>query len=284
MSDTPLNENPIDNFVSKSQLANFLQYWQQLLEEERRKSPELPILWGHKAYSQHDEDGILQEILRRVGITSRTFLEIGVGNGVENNTLFWLKQQWQGAWIEGAHENVAFIRQAFAPATETGRLHVTHAMVSAKNVDALISSTPLAGREIDLLSIDIDGNDYYVFEQLQIIRPRVVVIEYNAKFPPPARWRIPYSPDFVWDGSDWFGASLESMNALFERRGYSLVSCNITGSNAFFVRKDLLNGHFPCIGDMRALYQPPRYYLTFGLFSRIAVMRPVSPRLDCICD
>lgn len=284
MSAMALNENPIDRFVSNSQLASFLQFWRQLLEDERRKSPDLPILWGHKAYSQHDEDGILQEVLGRVGVKSRTFLEIGVGNGLENNTLFWLKQHWRGAWIEGAGGNVSFIRQAFATAIASGQLHVTQAMVSAENVDELVSATPFAGCEIDLLSIDIDGNDYYVFERLQIVRPRVVVIEYNARFPPPARWRIPYSRDFVADGSEWFGASLSSMNELFERSGYSLVGCNITGSNAFFVRHDLLNSRFPCIGDIRALYQPPRYYLTFGLFARLAVARPISSRIDCICD
>ncbi len=265
-------------------LAEHLRLWQQLLEAERRKDPGLPILWGHKAYSQNDEDGITQEIFRRIGMRHGTFVEIGAGNGVQNNTLYWLKQQWRGVWIDGSPDNAQFIQRAFAVPLARGQLHFQQASVTAENCDELLSRTPCGGREIDLLSIDIDGNDYYVFAQLSAVQPRVVVIEYNARFPPPARWRIPYSADFNWDGSDWFGASLQSMNALFEQRGYALVACNITGSNAFFVRRDLAGDHFPCLGETATLYQPPRYFLTPGLFDHIAGTPAISVRLDCICE
>ena len=117
-----------------------------------------------------------------------------------------------------------------------------------------------------------------------MLDPRVVVIEYNAKFPPPARWRIPYSPDYLWDGSDWFGASLQSLADLFGRRGYGLVACNVTGSNAFFVRRDLLSDHFPLVDDLRQLYQPARYFLTPGLFNHLAGAPSLSVRLDCVAD
>jgi hypothetical protein len=272
------------DFASRQLVAQLLLYWRQLLESESRKSPLLPVLWGHKGHSQNEEDGIVLEIFRRIGIQSRTLVEIGVGNGIENNSLFWLKQGWRGAWIEGGAENSEFIRRAFANSIARGEMHFQQAMVSAGNINELIASTPFAGREIDLLSIDIDGNDYYVFEQLKSLNARVVVIEYNAKYPPPLRWRIPYSADYVWDGSDWFGASLQSLCDLFERRNYSLVGCNVTGSNAFFVRNDLLGDNFPCIGEIGKLYQPARYFMTGGLFNHLAGAPKVSVRLDGISE
>jgi hypothetical protein len=235
--------------ASQQLLAQMLLYWREVLDDESRKSPLLPILWGHKGHSQNDEDGIVLEIFRRIGIQNRTFVEIGAGNGTENNSLFWLKQGWRGAWIEGSSEGSELIRRIFAQAIRNGVLHFQQAFVSAENINELIAASPFAGGEIDLLSIDIDGNDYYVFERLKALSPRVVIIEYNAKYPPPVRWRIPYSPDHVWDGSDWFGASLQSLCDLFESRGYALVGCNVTGSNAFFVRHDLLDKHFPSRPD-----------------------------------
>ena len=116
-------------------------------------------------------------------------------------------------------------------------------------------------RELDLLSIDIDGNDYFVWEAITAIEPRVVVIEYNSKFPPPMRWTIRYDPAHEWDGSDQFGASLQSLADLGIRKGYRLVGCNITGTNAFFVRADLAGDHFVEPPDAATLYQPPRYSL-----------------------
>lgn len=284
MTDATDNQEMALHYAADQVLAQYLLLYQQLLAQERSKSELLPILSGHKAYSQNDEDGIVQEIFRRIGIGNRTFIEIGVGNGIENNTLYWLKQQWRGAWIEGGADNATFIRQTFAQPIARGVLHFQQALVSADNVNELVAASGYAGREIDLLGIDIDGNDYYLFEALEGLNARLVVIEYNARFPPPARWRIPYRSDFTWDGSDWFGASLRTMNDLFERRGYALVACNITGSNAFFVRTDLIGDRFPLVGNVSQLYQPPRYFLTSGLFGRIAGTEAISVRLDCVCD
>jgi len=268
--------------ASQQVAAQLLLCWRQLLDTESQKSPSLPILWGHKGYSQNDEDGIVLEIFRRIGILNRTFVEIGAGNGTENNSLFWLKQGWRGAWIEGNAENSDLVRRIFAQAIGNGVLHFQQAFVSADNVNALIAATPFAGSEIDLLSIDIDGNDYYVFEQLGALNARVVVIEYNAKYPPPIRWRIPYAADHVWDGSDWFGASLQTLSDLFAGQGYTLVSCNITGSNAFFVRQDLVEKNFPCAGEIEKLYQPARYFMTSGLFHHLSGPPKLSVRLDGI--
>ena len=141
-------------------VAQYLAWWQDFREIERRKSPQLPVLWGHKGYAQNDEDGIVHEIFRRIGYRSRTFFEVGVGDGMQNNSLFWLKQGWRGAWIEGGASNAEFIRRAFAGVIARGDLQFQQEMVTAEAINDLVAAAGFAGREVDLLSIDIDGNDY----------------------------------------------------------------------------------------------------------------------------
>jgi hypothetical protein len=135
------------------------------------------------------------------------------------------------------------------------------ALVDRENVNALAAELGVP-RELDLLGIDIDGNDFHVWEALDAVAPRVVVIEYNPKLPPPTRWVMHYDPRHVWDGSDQYGASLAALAALGQRKGYRLAACNITGSNAFFVREDLAGGKFPAATDPAYYYQPHRAWLT----------------------
>ncbi len=120
---------------------------------------------------------------------------------------------------------------------------------------------------IDLLSLDIDSNDYHVWKAITAIEPRVVCIEYNAKFRPPVEWIMPRDDGYVWNGTDRMGASLSAMTKLGAEKGYALVGCDIIGANAFFVREDLAKGHFAEPFTAENHYQPPRYYLTYGFFS-----------------
>ena len=113
--------------------------------------------------------------------------------------------------------------------------------IDRENVNRLLDSHQ---REVDLLSIDIDMNDYWVWEGLEVIRPRVVVIEYNALIRPPIAKVVPYNPTISWSGGSYFGASLCALQSLGERKGYCLVGCNLTGVNAFFVRRDLVQDRF----------------------------------------
>jgi hypothetical protein len=222
--------------------------------------------FGRKVYSQNDEDGIVGEIFRRIGVQARTFVEFGVSDGRECNTLKLLLEGWRGLWIESGREFCAAIRHAFPDQLASGALELQESMVSAENIDQLIGASRAGrGGELDLLSIDIDGNDYYVLEAIRSVKARVVVIEYNAKFPPPMDLVIRYDPRHGWDGTDYMGASLQALTNLANRLGYRLVGTNITGANAFFVRDDLAGAHFFSPASAEALYNPPRYWATSGM-------------------
>jgi len=215
--------------------------------------------YGFKVYSQCDEDGIIQEIFKRIGEESRTFVEFGVGDGLENNTVKLLLEGWSGLWIEADESHVIKIIKTFHDVVTDGRLKIKSAFITSDNINNIISEY-LSG-EIDLLSIDIDGNDIHVFNAINVIRPRVVIIEYNGKFPPPISVAQRYNPDYRWSGSDYSGASLEAITKIASRKGYSLVGCNVVGVNAFFVRDDLLTDRFHAPYTAENHYQPTRYFL-----------------------
>ena len=176
---------------------------------------------GFKVYSQYDEDGIIQEIFKRIGVETKTFVEFGAGNGLENNTLKLLLEGWQGLWMDGSEKFVAQINTKFRDAIVAGRLRGECAFVDRENINDLIGNH-FTGN-IDLLSIDIDGNDIYILEAVTAVKPRVIVVEYNSKFPPPISVAQRYNPSHRWSGTDYFGSPLAAVTKVAERKGYSLV-------------------------------------------------------------
>ena len=231
----------------------------QLLSNPPYTDPKRLERYGYKVYSQNEEDGMIAEIFNRIGTTNRFFIEFGVQNGLECNTHYLLFQGWEGVFMEGSKEYCEQITKNFKQPIERGKLTLLNAFITAENINELIASTKAAKLvDIDLLSIDIDGNDYWVFEAINVIKPRVVVIEINAKFPPPVEYIMPYNPSYVWDGSDAQGVSLESITKLANKKGYQLVGTDLKGVNAFFVRKDLCGDKFADDCSARALYNPWR--------------------------
>jgi hypothetical protein len=208
--------------------------------------------------SENGEDGIIHEIFRRVSLSSRVFAEVGVGDGTENNTAFLLSQGWKGFWIDASdHFQRALNKQRGA--AENLRWLVS--FVRKENVAALFKQLGVP-KEFDLLSLDIDQNTYYAWEGLHEFRPRVVVVEYNAALPPDVDWKVAYDGDRKWDGTQNFGASLKAFELLGRRLGYSLVGCEFIGSNAFFVRDDLVADRFAAPFTSENHYEPPRYALS----------------------
>jgi hypothetical protein len=139
------------------------------------------------------------------------------------------------------------------------RLRLIEKLVTAKNINELLRQAEVSG-EIDFLCIDIDYNDYWVWKAIETISPRVVAIEYNATLRPPISVVVPYEPMRQWDGSNYYGASLEALVRLGKTKGYRIVGCNFSGANAFFVRDDLCGGHFIEPATAGEHYEPPRYF------------------------
>ncbi|HHL70999.1 MAG TPA: hypothetical protein ENJ29_00695 [Bacteroidetes bacterium] len=213
-----------------------------------------------QVFSQSGEDGIIREIFERIGVTNRTFVEFGVGNGLQNNTVNLLSQRWRGFWIDGSKDYVEFIQNKFKTFIDAGELRLFHERITAEGIEAIFDSIGVPD-EFDLLSIDIDGNDYWVWKAIEKYSPRVVVIEYNSAFPPPVKWVIKYRPEYVWDGTQYFGASLKSMEALGEEKGYKLVGSTFSGINAFFVREDLVADKFLEPFTAENHYESPKYFV-----------------------
>ena len=253
--------NHIANFNAAMVQMNLHRFWTETIAQPRYADPKRLLRHGFKVYSQHDEDGIIQEIFRRIGAPKRTFVEFGVETGVECNTVKLLIEGWGGLWIEANAQACKQITSSFDPFLKDKRLTLLQSLVTAENINTLIRSGDLDG-EIDLLSIDIDFNDYWVWKAIEAVNPRVVVIEYNAGLRPPLSLTVPYQPNHAGGGTNFFGASLEALVRLARRKGYRIVGCNISGSNAFFVREDLCADHFIEPATAEEHYEPPRHFFS----------------------
>jgi hypothetical protein len=232
---------------------------------ERYRDPRRLMVHGAQYWSQNYEDGMIGEVFRRIGLRSKTFLEIGVGDGRQNNTTALLAAGWKGWWIDGSPENTAVIRAKLAEDPYLRQvLAIDEALISPANANSILSRMGVPA-EVDLFSLDIDLDTYHIWEALTEFRPRVVVVEYNAAFPPDLSWIHPFQPSQSPDGTQSFGASLKAFELLGRQRGYSLVGCEITGSNAFFVRDDEVGEHFASPFTAENHYEPVRYHLGYRI-------------------
>ena len=224
---------------------------------------------GLKRFSQSDEDGIIAEIFRRIGVKNRRFIEFGCETGQENNTRLLLEQGWRGLWIEGVPDYAGAIRWEFREAIAAGRLRFVEAFVNRRTVNGIFRDAGFTG-EIDLLSIDIDSNDHHVFEAITVVNPRVVCLEHNHTFDPGIDYAMPYDEAYRWDpqgGVAPYGASISSMAALAARKGYVLVGCGLYSANGFYVRAGLVRNRFSGPFTPERLFNP----LDYGAILRFPV-------------
>lgn len=196
-------------------------------------------------YSQNGEDGIIDFLLHYVDLSvyPRAFVEFGVENYTESNTRFLLKSRnFQGLVIDGSQEHIDYIKRD--EIYWRYDLHAQCAFITKDNINAIIKEW-LDSRDLDnvaLLSIDIDGNDYYVWEHLTCISPAIVVIEYNALFGSTQSVSIPYKEDFMrfeaHHSGLYFGASIKALIDLGKRKGYVFVGADSSGTNLFFLKQE----------------------------------------------
>ncbi len=197
-----------------------------------------------KVFSQFGDDGIIQWLARHLDLPSRTFAEFGVGDYRESNTRFLLmNDNWSGLVMDGSAQNVAAITGA--EYYWRHGLTAKAAFIDRGNINGLLAGAGL-GAEPGLLHIDLDGNDYWVWEAIEGIAPVIVIVEYNSHFGRERAISVPYDPAFdrgrAHHSNLFFGASVPAFNHLAAKKGYAFVGCNSAGNNAYYVRRDKLNG------------------------------------------
>jgi hypothetical protein len=212
-----------------------------------------------KVFSQWGEDGIIQHLVQLVGIAEQTFIEFGVEDFSESNCRYLLMQDnWRGFVIDASAANIRRLQGSYY--FWQHELTAVAAFITRENVNQLLARSGF-GDDLGLLSIDIDGNDYHVLQAINQFRPRILVCEYNAVFGPTRRITVPYEAAFERASKHYsclyWGASLAALTALAHTKGYALVGTNSVGTNAFYVRNDLLNDSLPVLSAEQA-YVPSR--------------------------
>ncbi|MFH1160815.1 MAG: hypothetical protein V1733_07695 [bacterium] len=272
---------------------NFLKYHFYILKVYRKFSPEVQIAQrqlfhyyqecarsgnipalsdtGFRVFTQFEEDGILLFLFAVVGTRNKTFVEIGSDDGVNSNCAnLVLNLRWHGLFIDADKSSIRRGRHFY-------RKYPTHwsyppkflcNRVTRENINQLIADAGFTG-EVDFLCIDIDGNDYWIWDTLQIISPRVVMIETHVEFGY-HNIVVPYDPDYTYPGRHpvYHGASPVAMNQLANRKGYRLVGANSHGFNAIFVRNNVGTVILPEV-PVKSILQHPATIDSFKLFEPI---------------
>ena len=195
-----------------------------------------------KVFSQWGEDGIIQYIINSIEIPDKVFVEFGVQNYEESNTRFLLvNNNWKGLVMDGSREQIDYIKRD--PIYWRYNIKAETVFITKDNINDVLRANGIQG-DIGLLSVDIDGNDYWVWDAIDSIQPRVVVCEYNSIFGPELKVTTPYQDNFVRQKYHYsclaYGASISALNDLANKKGFRLVAGNKAGNNLFFVRKDVM--------------------------------------------
>lgn len=209
---------------------------------QTRVSPQIQD-YEFKVFSQFGEDGIIQRLTQVVPIEHRTFIEFGVEDFFESNCRFLLmKDNWKGFVIDGSAKNIGKLKNAYFYWKH--QIEAIDAFITKENINGLLQRSGFHP-DLGILSIDIDGNDYHILEAIEGFKPRILICEYNSIFGGIRKISVPYDPAFRRTKKHYsnlyFGASLAAITMLANRKGYTLVGTNRIGSNAFFVRNDVMS-------------------------------------------
>jgi hypothetical protein len=211
-----------------------------------------------RCFSQNGEDGLLLYVFALIGTTSRRCVEMCAGDGIECNTANLLvNHRWVGLLIDGDGDNVARGQAFYHACRDTFSFppKFRQAWISAENVNTLLRDNGFGG-DLDLLSIDLDGMDYWVWKALDCTAPRVVIVEYESGWGPTEALTRPYQANFQADFLPSAGASLAALAKLGAEKGYRLVGCNSSGVNAVFVRQGIADDLLPAV-DPRDCFRHP---------------------------
>lgn len=215
---------------------------------------------GFRIYSQFEEDGILLYIFAAIGMEHRTFIDIGSGDGINSNCAnFALNFGWNGVFIDGNQANIEKGKNYYAANPDTWAYPPTfvHAFIQRENINELIQSNGFGGSGLDLISIDIDGNDYWIWDALTAVEPRVVIIETHIEFGMNSIV-VPYDKNYVYPGKhpDYHGASPVAMEKLARKKGYRLVGAINYGFNTIYVKNGIGENILPAVSVESILRHP----------------------------
>ena len=237
-------KNTVNNNISNASIRSMLMLQGRMYADFNKQKNSLNIQdYEFKVFSQCGDDGIIQYLINKIPINNKTFIEFGVENYNESNTRFLLQNNnWSGLIIDGSDENIKYIKK-----NDLYWMHdlkAVSAFITKDNINDLIKNADIEG-EIGILSVDIDGNDYWVWDAIDCVEPQIVIVEYNSLFGDEAKITVPYDENFRRNDKHYsnlyFGASISAINILADKKGYFLVGSNTVGNNLFFVKKEYIS-------------------------------------------
>lgn len=201
----------------------------------------------YRVFSQWGEDGIIQYLIENTEIENKIFVEFGIEDYLQSNTRFLLvNNNWSGLVLDGNKSDIDYLKSD--PIFWAHNLKAECVFITKRNIDSILLRNGIKD-DIGILSIDIDGNDYWIWEAINSVNPRIVICEYNSIFGPRAKITTEYRDDFTRESAHYsgilYGASIAALNDLANKKGYSLVAGNSSGNNIFFVRDNLLGNMKP---------------------------------------
>jgi hypothetical protein len=197
-----------------------------------------------RVFSQWGDDGIIQYLIRELNIENKNFIEFGVGNYYESNTHFLLvNDNWSGFIIDGSQKCMDIVRDN--PFFWRYDLSLKTAFINKENINDLLLESNF--EKIGLLHIDLDGNDYWVLDSIDMDKysPDILILEYNSNFGPDRSITVPYDPLFscinAHYSGQYFGASISALDNLAKQKGYYFIGSNSAGNNAYFLKNEFLD-------------------------------------------
>ena len=230
-------------YINESQVSQLILMSQYKQLAANKNLPKFQDTGCH-FYSQTDEDGFLLFIFSLIGSTNKKVIEIGCGDGIEcNSANLIINHGWKGLLLDGNETNIIIGKKiyGFLKTTAVNPPKLVQAWLTTENINELITTHGFDG-EIDLLSIDIDGVDYWILKSISCVNPRVIILEYNTYWGAQESVTVPYDSEFkaqIIDGAYYCGASLKAFVELGKTLGYRLVGSNTAQYNAFFIRNDI---------------------------------------------
>ena len=281
---TELSKQAIKNIIYINQRFDELKFNQGIVLSclNEKKCTKNIQNYEFRIFSQWGEDGIIQYLIKSIEIKNKTFIEFGVEDFFESNCRFLLmKDNWKGFVIDGSKSNIQRLKKSYF--YWKYQLDSVDKFITKENITEILEISNFE-EDLGILSIDLDGNDYFILEAINNFKPRILICEYNSVFGATRKITIPYQSDFYRNNAHfsnlYWGASLPALTHLANKKGYSLVGVNTAGNNAFYVRNDVLNDNVEVL-SVESAFSPSKYRESRDEYGNLTYLKS-DKRLDVI--